>query len=37
LQVPPFYSALKHKGKPLYKYAREGDFISKPPREIFVK
>ena len=34
LQKAPFYSALKHKGKPLYKYAREGDLISKPPREI---
>jgi tRNA pseudouridine55 synthase len=34
LQVAPFYSALKHKGKPLYKYAREGDLISKLPREI---
>ena len=36
LQIAPFYSALKHKGKPLYKYAREGDLISKPPREINV-
>ena len=36
LQTAPFYSALKHKGKPLYKYAREGDLISKPPREINV-
>ena len=34
MQNAPFYSALKHKGKPLYKYAREGEFISKPPREI---
>ena len=34
LQKAPYYSALKHKGKPLYKYAREGDLISKPPREI---
>ena len=37
LQTPPFYSALKHKGKPLYKYARQGEYISKPPRKIFVK
>jgi tRNA pseudouridine55 synthase len=36
LQVAPFYSALKHKGKPLYKYAREGDLISKASREIDV-
>ena len=34
LQKPPFFSALKHKGKPLYKYARQGELISKPPREI---
>jgi tRNA pseudouridine55 synthase len=36
MQVPPFFSALKHKGKPLYKYAREGNFISKPSRRIFI-
>ena len=34
MQIAPFFSALKHKGKPLYRYAREGKFISKPPREI---
>lgn len=34
MQTAPFFSALKHKGKPLYKYAREGEFVSKPPREI---
>ena len=34
MQNPPYYSALKHKGKPLYKYAREGVLISKPPRDI---
>ena len=34
MQTAPFFSALKHKGKPLYKYAREGEFISKPLREI---
>ena len=34
LQNPPFFSALKHQGKPLYKYARDGEFISKPPRKI---
>jgi tRNA pseudouridine55 synthase len=36
MQVPPSYSALKHKGKPLYKYAREGKPISKPPREVVI-
>ena len=34
MQVAPHYSALKHKGKPLYKYAREGTPILKPPREV---
>ena len=36
LQVPPFFSALQHKGKPLYYYARKGEFISKPARKIKV-
>ena len=34
MQIAPYFSALKHKGKPLYKYAREGKFISKPPRKV---
>ena len=33
-QKPPFFSALKHKGKPLYKYAREGKLVEKEPRDI---
>jgi tRNA pseudouridine55 synthase len=33
-QIPPIYSALKHKGKPLYHYARKGIEIKKPPRTI---
>lgn len=36
MQVPPFYSALKHNGKKLYEYARKGENIMKPPRKIFV-
>ena len=36
-QKPPFFSALKYKGKPLYKYARNGEFINKEPREIEIK
>ena len=36
-QKPPFFSALKHKGKPLYKYARKGEFINKEPRRIEIK
>ena len=34
LQAPPAYSAVKHQGKPLYHYARQGIVIAKEPREI---
>lgn len=34
LQTPPPYSAAKHKGKPLYAYARQGVFIVKEPKPI---
>jgi len=33
-QVPPMYSALKHKGKPLYVLARMGRRIERTPREV---
>jgi tRNA pseudouridine55 synthase len=33
-QVPPVFSALKHNGQPLYKLARQGKKIQKPPRRI---
>lgn len=33
-QVPPMYSALKYKGEPLYKYAREGIEIERKSRTI---
>jgi tRNA pseudouridine55 synthase len=33
-QVPPMYSALKHQGKPLYYYARQGIEIERPARPI---
>lgn len=32
LQIPPMYSALKHQGQPLYKLARQGKSIERPPR-----
>ena len=35
-QIPPMYSALKHQGKPLYFYARQGIEIERPPRPIKV-
>ena len=33
-QVPPAYSAVKHCGQPLYKYARKGIFLETAAREI---
>lgn len=35
-QIPPIFSALKHKGKPLYEYARKGIAISPEPRMVTV-
>jgi tRNA pseudouridine55 synthase len=34
MQAPPPYSAAKHKGKPLYHYARKGIIIEKEPKPI---
>ena len=36
-QLPPDYSALKHKGKPMYKYARNGIKVGKAERKILIK
>ena len=36
LQVPPMYSALKHKGKRLYSFARSGEEVQRRPREVEV-
>ncbi len=35
-QQPPAYSALKHKGTPLYKLARKGRPVQKPPRPVTI-
>ena len=35
-QVPPMYSALKHRGKPLYEYARAGIEIERPARAVTI-
>jgi len=35
-QVPPMYSALKHQGKPLYDYARRGETIPRPARDLHI-
>lgn len=34
LQVPPMYSAIKQQGRPLYKLARAGITVERPPRRI---
>lgn len=36
MQVPPMYSALKHRGKPMYAYAREGVQIERQPRQAVI-
>ena len=33
-QVPPMHSALKHEGRPLYTYAREGVTLDRAPRRV---
>ena len=35
-QIPPMFSALKHKGKKLYELAREGKTIEREPRKITI-
>jgi tRNA pseudouridine55 synthase len=35
-QIPPMYSALKHEGKPLYEYARQGIVIERKRRTVTI-
>jgi len=35
-QIPPMYSALKHQGTPLYKFARQGIDIERKPRDVSI-
>ncbi len=35
-QIPPMYSALKHKGERLYKLAREGKEVEREPRAVTI-
>lgn len=35
-QVPPMFSALKHEGRPLYEYARQGIVIERKARDIVI-
>lgn len=34
---PPVFSAIKHKGRPLYTYARKGEVVDTPPRETLIE
>ena len=36
LQHPPVFSALKHKGTPLYRLARRGTPVQKPARRVYI-
>ena len=36
-QTPPIFSAIKKDGKPLYKYARQGEKIEPESRKIFIE
>lgn len=35
-QIPPMYSALRHKGKRLYDLARAGQTVERPPRPVVI-
>ncbi len=35
-QLPPMYSALKHEGRPLYRYAREGKTVEREERIVAI-
>jgi tRNA pseudouridine55 synthase len=35
-QEPPMYSAVKHAGTPLYRYARRGEVVERKTREVMV-
>lgn len=36
-QIPPMFSAKKQKGQPLYKLARKGEIVERPPCKIVLK
>ncbi len=36
-QIPPMYSALKHDGQPLYRLARQGIQVERPPRRVRIE
>jgi len=36
MQLPPMHSALKHRGKPLYEYIRNGETVEREPRSVVI-
>jgi tRNA pseudouridine55 synthase len=36
-QIPPMYSAIKHKGTPLYRLARRGQTVARQPRQVEIR
>jgi tRNA pseudouridine55 synthase len=36
-QIPPMYSAIKHKGTPLYRLARRGETVARQPRQVEIR
>ena len=36
-QVPPMFSAVKYKGKPLYKLARKGEVLERAPKKVNIQ
>jgi tRNA pseudouridine55 synthase len=36
-QIPPMHSALKHQGKSLYEYIRQGETIERSPRRVTIR
>ena len=37
MQTPPMYSALKYRGKRLYKLARRGQTVARQPRQVYIQ
>jgi len=36
-QLPPLYSAIKHRGRPLYAYARRGEYVARTARRVAIR
>jgi tRNA pseudouridine55 synthase len=36
-QLPPMHAAIKHRGRPLYAYARSGEHVPRAPRRIAIR